>query len=97
MGRGKPKSDPVNHTENPASAFHGNVPGHGLELTTRRPSNHLDTYLKDTIMSSIGDKQDPTIVSFRVRDLRFPVSLSGIGTDAMNLASDNALGVVEFT
>lgn len=38
---------------------------------------------------------DPTITSFRVRDLRWPTSLENIGSDPMNLAGENALGYLE--
>lgn len=39
---------------------------------------------------------DPTIISFKVRDLRWPTSLDNIGTDPMNLAGENALGYLEI-
>ncbi|KIW12260.1 hypothetical protein PV08_09536 [Exophiala spinifera] len=39
---------------------------------------------------------DPTIVSFTVRDLRWPTSLKNIGSDPMNLAGENALGYLQY-
>ncbi|RXK40268.1 hypothetical protein M231_02382 [Tremella mesenterica] len=40
---------------------------------------------------------DIIITGYKVRDLRFPTSLDQIGTDPMNLAGENALGVVIFS
>lgn len=39
---------------------------------------------------------DPTVTSFKTRDLRWPTSLDNIGSDPMNLAGENALGYLEI-
>jgi hypothetical protein len=39
---------------------------------------------------------DPTIISFTVRDVRWPTSLDNIGTDPMNLAGENAFGYLQY-
>jgi L-galactonate dehydratase len=40
--------------------------------------------------------QDPIIQSFTVRDLRWPTSLQGIGSDAINLAGEDALAYLQL-
>lgn len=43
-----------------------------------------------------NDQPDITITGFTVRDARFPMSLSLIGSDAMNSAGENALGHITY-
>ncbi|PSK37357.1 L-galactonate dehydratase [Elsinoe australis] len=40
--------------------------------------------------------KNPKIISFTVRDLRWPTSLENIGSDPMNLAGENAFGYLQY-
>lgn len=61
-----------------------------------RPEFSSSLYWNLTATATTVDSMpDPTITSFRVRDLRWPTSLENIGSDPMNVAGENALGYLE--
>ena len=55
-----------------------------------------DPRILQNASNSAATMADPAIISFRVRDLRWPTSLDNIGSDPMNLAGENALGYLEI-
>ena len=47
-------------------------------------------------MDWADNQSEITITGFTIRDLRFPTSLSNIGSDPMNSAGENALGHITY-
>ena len=48
----------------------------------------------EQFQSSLWPQSEPTITGFRIRDLRTPTSLVGIGIDPMNSAGEQSLACV---